>query len=185
VRGMSLATQARRDTSAGDAHNDEWKFRSPSGASFETRSPLFKAAMELLANEWPKAVAFEDLLAASGAVCGLPATAQARELLAEMALRTHAVGAVELHACQPPFARRPGPRPRASALARLQAREGDMVTNLLGASVSLDDPVARRLLDRLDGRTDRAQLLRTLGGSAEVLERQLETLGRFALLLAD
>jgi hypothetical protein len=137
VRGMSLATQARRDTSAGDAHDDEWKFRSPGGASFETRSPLFKAA--------------------PGA---------ARERVAEGASRSRTCSPPPppfagfprrpkraRFSPKWPFARTPSARYRAARLpaairapagaaprerARshgLQVREGEVVTNLLGASV--------------------------------------------------
>jgi hypothetical protein len=79
------------------------------------------------------------------------------------------------------------------------------VTNILGWRVDLDDPLARRLLDFLDGTRDRTALMRDVradasamaalrssaGGNtdgtglAEALERGLEGLGRCALLLAD
>lgn len=184
VRGLSLSAQAQPAADGADVGTAR-SFRTPAGASFATSSPLFESALALLAREWPKAIPFEEVFMASAAGGAATDPEAGRAQLANLALRAHAAGALELHACQPRFERWPGVRPRASALARLQARQGEVVTNLLGATVNLDDPVARRLLDRLDGRRDRAHLLRDFPGSARQLEQDLEAFGTLALLLPE
>lgn len=54
-------------------------------------------------------------------------------------------------------------RPRASRIARLQARSRPRVVSLRHESVNLNDPFAYRLLPLLDGTKDRAVLQRELG----------------------
>ena len=49
-------------------------------------------------------------------------------------------------------------RPRASALARLQARALTKVTNLKHERVRLEDPLVRTFLGLLDGTRDRAAI---------------------------
>ena len=51
-----------------------------------------------------------------------------------------------------------GDAPRATALARHQARAGETVTNLRHASVRIEDDLGRRLVALLDGTRDRAAL---------------------------
>jgi hypothetical protein len=90
----------------------------------------------------------------------------------------------------------PGERPEASPLARLQAREGPVVTNLRHAGVRIEDELGRRLVTLLDGSGDRAALavdlraLLTESGTpvpddldAE-LERSLRGLASLALLVS-
>ena len=99
-------------------------------------------------------------------------------------------------------------RPVASALARLQIRNGSLVTNLCHACVQVTDKLARCLLQLLDGTRDRAVLLteltaflesdikkrreegepvsqvrEALSSLAEDLEPNLAKLARLALLI--
>ena len=83
--------------------------------------------------------------------------------MADALLAAHAAGLVEFRTRDPALVTDAGPRPAASALARLQARDGAVVTNLLGTGVKLEGSLARELLVRLDGTRDHAALLRDLG----------------------
>jgi hypothetical protein len=71
---------------------------------------------------------------------------------------------VELHVYAPRFVRQVSERPLASPAVRLQARQGDTVTNLRHERVNLDE-ASYRLLPFLDGSRDRAALLGVLQGS--------------------
>jgi hypothetical protein len=67
------------------------------------------------------------------------------------------------------------------------------VTTLLHTSVELRDPIAKRLLELLDGSRDRAalidELLPLMGSSRETLapalDQNLEALARLGLLVAE
>jgi SAM-dependent methyltransferase len=180
-------------------------YRSDSGGAFLTCEPLLKVALNLLRREWPRAIPATELLQAAAAGCGQPAGPAQRAQLGDFALACFATGAVGLHRRQPPFARWPGPMPRASELARWQVKQSRTVTGLLGNSVLADEPLARWLLSRLDGTRDRAALLREAGADAQALsglqalaegrtdpaslaaalEAGLDGMGRSALLRAD
>ncbi len=201
VRELCASSDAQPDGPGADPlSRDEQRYRG-SGGAFSTSEPLLKCALRLLAAQWPRAIPMEELLQAAAAGCGIPAGEAQRALLGDFALACYAADRAQLHWRQPPFSRRPGTRPAASALARLQARSGRAVTSLMGNSVMLDDPLATRLLELLDGTRDRAALLRaprgdeasraclreSAGGLDEeaALERCLDALGRCALLLAE
>jgi protein-L-isoaspartate O-methyltransferase len=67
-------------------------------------------------------------------------------------------GIVTFHVQPPPLVFEAGPKPRASPLARLEARTRDTVTSLMHTRVGLPDANARQLLVLLDGTRDRASL---------------------------
>jgi SAM-dependent methyltransferase len=180
-------------------------YRGWRGGAFSSSEPLLKVALGLLRREWPQALPAPELLQAAAADCSQPAGPAQRDRLGDFALACFAAGSVDLHVRQPRFARWPGPRPRASELASLQARESPLVTTLLGNALQVDEPLALRLLPLLDGTRDRAALLRELGEDAQALaelrsasqgrgdaasladalEGALMRLGRCALLRAD
>jgi SAM-dependent methyltransferase len=161
----------------------EEEFRSPDGASIRTNLPAAKAAILHLGRSWPRAVSFDELAAEAG-----PAGS---EILPDLLLRTCASGLVELHAMPSPFSVEVSERPRASALARIQAPSGTAITTLRHSDVEIQDRLARELIRLLDGTRDRAALLRDLQPLAgaeplrlEDLERNLAKLAHRALLEA-
>ena len=206
VWDLSISSAAKPEISGVDLlSREEQSFRGRGGAAFSTSEPLLKVALDELRREWPRALPLGALLEAAAKRCGLPAGAAQRRQVGDFALACFAAGCVDLHLRQSPFARWPGPRPRASALAIRQVRNGNNVTSLLGNTVELDDPLAPRLLPLLDGARDRAALLQALRGNdatmtelraaagglgdkaslAAALDRCLEGLGRCALIRAD
>jgi methyltransferase-like protein/cyclopropane fatty-acyl-phospholipid synthase-like methyltransferase len=135
-------------------------FHGPRGSSVETADPLLQRTLTILGKSWPQAVAFEDLVERARLTAGRNRSiAEDRRRLGVVLLRAAAGSLVELHVHPPRPARRPGARPVASPLARLQAGRGDeAVTSLRHNSVRIEDPLAAFLLARLDGSRDRAAL---------------------------
>ncbi|MEK7403942.1 MAG: class I SAM-dependent methyltransferase [Acidobacteriota bacterium] len=163
---------AEPDLSAGAVQ----EFRGPTGLSATTAHPLTKAALWELGRVWPEALPFPELLER----LAVPDAA-----LSEMLLQACAAGPVELHVSPPRLAARAGERPVSSPLARLQAREQDVVTTLRHTMVRLEGERERQLLLLLDGSRDRAALLNELAAPVppEQLEENLAKLARLGLLV--
>ena len=117
-------------------------------------------------------------------------------MLAIEMLQCYAAIAVELRVWSPAMTAVPSEQPLASALARLQARRGAEVTNLLHKSVTMN-PFSRALLPLLDGTRSRAMLVDALlpridggevvvparaGGLRQVVDETLAGLAKAALL---
>lgn len=173
VRGLWAASAAKPVS--------EEEFRTADGASIRTNLPVAKAAILYLGRAWPRAVPFDELANEVGP--------SGSEMLPDLLLRTYASGLVELHATPSPFRVDVSERPRAFALARVQARSDAEVTTLRHSLVEIQDRLARELICHLDGTRDRAALLRDLQPFAgaespqlEDLERNLSKLARMALL---
>jgi methyltransferase-like protein len=167
VAGMLAASPAQPD---GDPEAGRVTFRGPKGASLTTDEPLAKAAMLALGAAWPDAVPVSEL--GDG------------EALQSLLLQAYAANLVQLHVWTPALATTPSARPRASALARLQATEGSRITNLRHATLEVTDDLGRHLIRLLDGTRDRPALLRELDRPPDELERSLDGLAAAALLEA-
>lgn len=156
-----------------------------------TNHPVAVAAVDALKAAWPGTLRFDQL---HTEVRARTEESPADDLLlADVVLAHYACGRFELHIDPPQFARTVSERPRASALARIQAGVGEYVANLCHNPVRLEDEWSRALLRLLDGRRDLAALLsemRAIAGerAAEVheadLERSLQRLTEIALLEA-
>jgi methyltransferase-like protein/trans-aconitate methyltransferase len=150
----------------------EEEFRGPFGAAMSTAHPFAKAVIMQLVESWPRLLAFDELLASSRAALGPEAPAGKDGSggdafgLANILLATFAAGLVELHVHVPEFVTEISERPVASPLARWQARESTMVTNLRHASIELEGHLVRHLLLLLDGTRDRDAILRDLAAAA-------------------
>jgi SAM-dependent methyltransferase len=158
-------------------------FQSPDRGGLTTKDPLAVAAFAVLGEAHPGAVGFGPLL--DRTLAGMaedvrPSKYAGTRRLAELLHRSYAMGLIELHT-RPPFAGiEPGERPRASALARLQARDRDErfapgqranpgwapayveVTNLRHENVRLEGDLSRMLLQLLDGTRTREQLVEAI-----------------------
>jgi methyltransferase-like protein len=132
----------------------------------EVNQPFAKAVLVTLAEVWPQALPFTEVLTRARARLGRqPADGSIDgEALAffELLLQTYAPGLATLHLCPPKFSPRAGERPLASPLARWQVRSNDRVANLCHAPVVLENPSGRHLLSLLDGTRDRTALLRDM-----------------------
>lgn len=187
------------------ASEAEETFAGPAGARMKTGHPLAKAVMVCLANAWPGALPFDQLLTGAAALHGRETNGEHRRLLGEILVQTFGVGLVQPHLSPARLSRSPGERPSASPLARLQIENGNFLTNLCHGTVHLEDPVACQVLRLLDGTRDREALMDSMEGfegtihegqnrpegtpaslreeKARVLEEVLGELARLALLL--
>ncbi|MCU0835558.1 MAG: class I SAM-dependent methyltransferase [Chromatiaceae bacterium] len=150
-------------------------YASPAGGRFEVEQPSTKALLARLAEVYPNALALDPLLAE--ACAGLPG-AEREAGLAEV-FNLYASGALGLTLRTAVWPNRPSERPRASALARVQAEGGEgHAASARHRAIELD-PLAAALLARLDGQRDRAALTAELAalvasdpGLAAALGRQ-------------
>jgi SAM-dependent methyltransferase len=165
------------------------------GIQASTNSPLVKAAMAELCEAWPRSVPFASLVTRVWerlkAGCAQPLRQEdLPQLLAAALLRCYRISLTGLHVFDPPFVLEIGERPRASALARLQAIRGQsFVSNLWHAFVRVDEG-ERLLLTHLDGSRDRAALAADMAGALTPEERdrgwledKLHVLARQGLLI--
>ncbi len=158
-------------------------FETPEGYAMTSSEPLVLAAMGALQEAWPQALSFGELLergvaAMEGAAGGLTDDAASRELvrarLRVVLLEAYLAQIVTLQGCAPPLVNHVGERPRASPLARAQAAAGlRAVSSLLHANVRLEGELEPRVLALLDGKRDRAGVLRELGAGGEVSREEV------------
>jgi SAM-dependent methyltransferase len=139
-----------------------------------------EAVTQALEDVHPLPVEFEELIP----------YARSRKALREILRALVASGCADLHVHEFPCQESVTMRPRASELARYQAADGLLVTNLCHVPVQLDE-VARRLLLLLDGTRTQETLARRLsalpgaGPLKEIrraLPESLEWMARMALL---
>jgi SAM-dependent methyltransferase len=157
------------------------RFEGPTGSTLATDHPDVIAALERVGEHWPAAVPVRELEGGRAPLCNA-------------LLGAYAANLVQLHVHPPALAAEPGERPEASPLARLQIRDGPVVTNLRHASVRIEDDLGRQLIALLDGTRNRTALATDLhafltGSGTAVpddldagLERSLQGLATLALL---
>jgi SAM-dependent methyltransferase len=175
VRPVDLAAGA-------DAH-----FRWGERASLKTDHPLAKAVFVTLLGRWREQMTFDQLLSAACALLGGEPRGEDAAALEVILLGAFGLRMVELTAERWIYATRPGPRPEASGLARLEAEEGDVVTTLAHRRVRIEDPLPLRLLRLCDGTRDADALVAALGAAGHTLDRagvgaRLEGFAKLGLL---
>jgi methyltransferase-like protein/SAM-dependent methyltransferase len=141
------------------------EFSNPEGLKFATDHPVTKAALLYLAEVWPQAVPFAELLEQAYArlnqAAPEPTTrAQDTQVLSANLLKGYAYSGrlIELRTWAPRFASRVSECPVASPWARYQIQSGPEVTNLCHTRAELKG-IAQYVLSHLDGTHDRADLL--------------------------
>lgn len=139
-------------------------FVSPKGAKCETDLPVGKAALAVLAAQWPVPLAFDDLINQAKHCLSKHSVScddqpHVREQLCGFLLQLYSAAIVEFHASRPDIARQVSDRPTASPIARWQAARGNCVTSVLHMVVKVEDEIGKHLLLWLDGTCDRKTLL--------------------------
>jgi hypothetical protein len=82
--------------------------------------------------------------------------------LADFIWEIYSAGLIDLHVFTPPFTTQVSEKPVASPLARLEARDGDIVSTLHHRSLRLGDAVQRGLVVLMDGTRDHDALRKDL-----------------------
>jgi len=191
IFALQVATRATPSSEVPDERSTaSEEFRSPDGGRLTTQRPLTKAAMMVLIEHSPQAIAFDELCGLAGTRLGAPAVVAAdqKAALASDLLQCFSGGVVELHSAASPLVIRAGERPRTSAVARLQAGRGARVANLRHEPVDLHED-ARRLVSLLDGTRSREALAALVlpadrdGTAPARLQTGLSQLARLALLV--
>jgi SAM-dependent methyltransferase/methyltransferase-like protein len=158
----------------------EHVFKGPGDVEMKTSASLTKAALILLRRAWPRALSVDALFQQASSLvreAGLPVDPGQRQTLAIDLLRCCFGGAVGARHWVPPVAVQPQARPRASRVARAQARRGDFVTSLHHQLVRLDR-AQRQIVQRLDGEHDQERLCAELTELVVEGELQLTVDGR-------
>jgi methyltransferase-like protein/cyclopropane fatty-acyl-phospholipid synthase-like methyltransferase len=147
------------------------QFRAPSGAAATSNQPIVKAAMVVMAEEWPQELPFHNLRTRARAKLtprGVQDAAIVREdemQLGQAMLQfyTSGIGIVEFRTRPLRLTTRPSPRPLARPVARWQARSSLLVTNIRHEQITLTE-FGRQTLLRLDGEHTRSEIVREMAG---------------------
>lgn len=168
-----------------------FEFKSPGGTSVTVNQPFVKVVLFELTQSWPGTLTFDELLAKARAVAPLLSTADAEPMLREILVRMLVPGLLDASTVAWPYPLLPTEKPQASALVRLQVRNGGTrVTSLRHRAVELDDPVARTVVPLLDGSRGRDDLSAAVEAAVgleirgEDMDRVLKQLNELALLAA-
>ena len=142
--------------------------------------PAQAAILGALAQEWPAAVGFAELVDATG----LDPDAATGALVAVTAAGD-AIPGID----GTPAVREAGPRPEVYSLARWHAADGMLIATLNGGFVAMSDAPSRTLVSLLDGTRDRDAIIAALAERAgvqttrEELDGNLTRLANLALLV--
>ena len=158
------------------------EFRGDRNAVLRTGHPILKAALMALRKEWPVRMTLPILAQRIAVLLGessVPA-----EIVIQSVLGAFSMRMLELHVHAPAVTNQPSATPRSSSLARWQAGQGSLLTNLNHSTVRVDDQARRGLLQILDGSLHPNELSRSLGFTSQELNDHLDALAHLALLEA-
>jgi len=145
-------------------------FTGADGLSVTTPVPAMKAAIKRLANAWPGAIEFGELVdnvvGAAAAARGDAVPPDEVQRLQINLLRCCSGGIIHMHGAAPSFVTRISDRPAAGRLARWRSARSEIVTNRKHEQVRLD-PVDRNLLQYLDGTRTVVEVIDVLADAAE------------------
>jgi cyclopropane fatty-acyl-phospholipid synthase-like methyltransferase len=169
VRSYYVSSQARPSSAAPNfSPGVEETFRSGSGAELITANPLARALLWYLIESQPQRITFEKLVSevefrARQGLGFVPKPDQ--DLVSDLVdfvWQIYTAGLLDLHVHVPPFTTQVSERPVANPLARLEARDGDLITTLHHRSLRLGDSLQRGLVMLMDGTRDHDALRKDL-----------------------
>jgi methyltransferase-like protein/SAM-dependent methyltransferase len=170
IKQMLLASSAAPTEELALDPEKRITFETAAGSRLICKAPLTKVALAILHAEWPMPMAFADLLSRSkqeAIAKGYPANeGTAEEFLAGELLTAIGSGLVEWRVSAAPYTTTIGPRPAATALARLQATQEYRATNLRGEMITLDE-IHRQTLRQLDGSRTLPQVIDAMLGEVK------------------
>ncbi len=176
-----IVTEVRplgRRPSLTDGETEE--FADASGVTVAVKHPVLKAALVVLAQNYPRATRLADLegqavaLLQSRRVLTLDRVLKPDEqrALREDVLRLVGLGHLNLRLTQPAMADAAGPRPRVSTLTRYEARRGPCLSSIFHEPVFFDE-ASRYLVGLMDGSLDHEGLVAALLATLEEHEIQV------------
>jgi len=169
VRSYLVSAQAQPKSQAPDSSpSTQETFRGRNGVELATADPLARALLWHLIESQPQRWAFENLLPevelrARERLGFVPKPDQ--DLVSEIVdfvWQTYSAGLLDLHMYVPPFTTKVSEKPVASPLARLEARDCDVISTLHHRSLRLGDALQKGLVMLMDGTRDHDALRKDL-----------------------
>ena len=163
IRGQILPAMTQGDVRS----TEPMPFRLADGKVIEIADPAAKIILVSLAHALPRAMSFEDMLNIArvnlqlGDQFSLPGSPD-REAMLNVALNCYMMMMLDLHVAPPAYVPVAGEKPKATALARFQARESKSAANVLHTLVQNLNKTERLVLAHLNGTRDRAALVGVL-----------------------
>jgi SAM-dependent methyltransferase len=201
VADYHVASAAAPEPGDGVAGPEELeKFRTPRGRVASVGLPMAKAALLVLREAWPQAIACHEMVSRAEALCrerwgsAADVSPAGKSRLLAALWKLYSAGIIELHMAAFPLTVEPGARPVADALCRVQAALGTAVTSVRHFTFEMNNAPMRALLPLMDGSRSRetlkaeyARLLGTggeapAGGPEEAFEAVLRRFAELALL---
>ncbi len=167
IRRLWLASRAEPVNGPPNIESDEpIAFKTPSGYTLTTSMSSMKAALVCLRAAWPRALAFDELIAAIATPS--KALGEPEKIALASRLTQAYVGSdlIELFAGPLPCVTKTSERPVACPYARRQATHGHKATNRRHETIGLS-PFMRALLPLLNGTRTRDDLLAEFVAMAE------------------
>ena len=168
VERLSLRTLALPAVAQGDVRsNAPIPFRIADGKTLDITDPLVKTTLVALSRGWPRALSFEEMLVRMrtdlqfGEQFARPGS-QERNAIVHTALNLYGMNMVDLHEHAAVFMPVPTEKPKATPLARFQARESKAVASLRHQLVTTLSKADRLVLAHLNGARDRGALVAVL-----------------------
>jgi len=127
-----------------------------------TDKTVVKAAFNYLAQQWPQAIAFSDILIHVQQEIGHPLTTEDNQAVTNTLLRCYSSGLIELHVMPLPLVTAISSHPQTSALIRYQAKKGNIISNLRCESLTMNNQICLKLLPHLNGEYDQPALIALL-----------------------
>ena len=195
LRGMRLSSAVSVEGSGVDLTPGTAVAFTTGSRRAEVSKPATKAAIGLLMDAWPRALAVDELcrLAIHRAtpVLGDVTPDEAERGMLEDLFGAVMYGLVELHTQAPPCTNVTSDTPHAHPLAALQAKSSRFVANAHHQAIELDD-LSRQVLTLANGRRRHGEMVDELQQAPETgreeledrVEQVLATLTRNALLIA-
>jgi SAM-dependent methyltransferase len=152
-------------------------FKGPRGAVIGTTNVGARAALAQLGKVWPRRIAVGEVVGAGASP----------ELLGFL-LKCYEMGFINLHTWTPEFVTEVSEQPVATGLARYQATSSHTVATPRHTTLQIEAPIARKLIQLLDGTHSRAALVEKLAHdepsfNAEALETLLQHLAEAGILI--
>ncbi|MDM8565530.1 class I SAM-dependent methyltransferase [Candidatus Halobeggiatoa sp. HSG11] len=136
------------------------KFENSRG-TLSTSKLIVQAALRYLGKEWPRAVAFDELLEQARQDTNSNSTTD-QETITNALLIGYSKGIIELHSQSTAIVTTVSEYPQASSIASWQAKQTSKITNLRSEWLIMQNVVCLHLLPYLDGRHSHADLLNLL-----------------------